>query len=183
MTVRRNRRYSIPFPAGATMPRRGEGRTTGKPVTTEIPLPAGGVKLVTFIPWALVTRGMQKDIITPIDAPEAAAERQRKKTEQLSPVVRALGLATYWQSLLDDGKFASLTEIARAEGIDRAYVSRVFKLTRVSPEIVEKALAGKVTMEALMAMGGCWVRQEVGQNITYSGMVHRRKPSLGSRMG
>jgi hypothetical protein len=75
-------------------------------------------------------------------------------------VVRALGLATYWQSLLDEGKFSSLTDIARAEGIDRAYVSRVFKLTRVSPEIVEKALAGKVTMEALMAMGGCWLRQQ-----------------------
>ena len=71
-----------------------------------------------------------------------------------------MGLAYYWQSLLDEGKFASLTEIAKAEGIDRAYVSRVFKLTRVSPAIVERAIAGKVTMEALMAMDGCWVRQE-----------------------
>jgi hypothetical protein len=170
------------------MPRRGEGRITGKPVTTEIPQPAGGVKLVTFIPWTLVKRGMKKEIITPIDAPEAftveaAAERKQKKAEQHSPVVRALGLATYWQSLLDEGKFASLTEIAKAEGIDRAYVSRVFKLTRASPTVVEQALAGKVTMEALMAMGACWKRQGVGQNITYSGMVHRRKPSLGSRMG
>jgi len=137
---------------------------TGEPVTTEIPQPAGGVKLVTFIPWTLVKRGMKKEIITPIDAPEAftveaAEERLRKKAEQLSPVVRALGLAYHWQLLLDEGKFASLTEIAKAEGIDRAYVSRVFKLTRGSPEIVEKALAGKVTMEALMAMGACWREQ------------------------
>ena len=147
------------------MPRRAEGRLTGQPVTTEIPQPAGGVKLVTFIPWTLVKRGMKKEIITPIETPEAfiveaAEERQRKKAEQHSPVVRALGLAYYWQSLLDEGKFASLTEIARAEGIDRAYVSRVFKLTRVSPVIVERAIAGKVTMEALMSMGDCWVRQE-----------------------
>ena len=147
------------------MPRRTEGRMTGEPVTTEIPQPAGGVKLVTFIPWTLVKRGMKKEIITPIDAPaaftvEAAEERQRKKTEQLSPVVRALGLAYYWQFLLDEGKFASLTEIAKAEDIDRAYVSRIFKLTRASPAIVEQALAGKVPMEALMAMGNCWTRQE-----------------------
>ena len=140
------------------MPRRSEGRMTGEPVTTEIPQPAGGVKLVTFIPWTLVKRGMKKEIITPIDAPEAfrveaAEERQKKKTEQHSPVVRALGLAYYWQSLIDEGKFESLTEIAKAEGIDRAYVSRVFKLTRVSPAMVEQALAGRVTMEALMAMG------------------------------
>ena len=77
------------------MPRRAEGRMTGEPVTTEIPQPAGGVKLVTFIPWTLVKRGMKKEIITPIDAPEAftveaAEERQKKKTEQPSPVVRAL---------------------------------------------------------------------------------------------
>ena len=164
MTGKNNGRYSNHFNVGVTMPRRGEGRITGTPVTTEIPQPAGEVKLVTFIPWTLVKRGMKKEIITPIDAPEAftveaAAERQKKKTEQESPVVRALGLAYYWQSLLDDGKFASLTEIARAEGIDRAYVSRVFKLTRASPIIVEQALARKVTMEALMAMGGGWVRQ------------------------
>lgn len=73
--------------------------------------------------------------------------------------LQALGLA-YYLLLLDEGKFASLTEIARAEGIDRAYVSRVFKLTRVPPTVVEQALAGKVTMEALMAMGACWKRQE-----------------------
>ena len=81
------------------------------------------------------------------------------------------GLAYYWQSLLDEGKFASLTEIAKAEGIDRAYVTRVFKLTKVSPVILKRALSGKVTMEALMAMDGCWVEQEGDQNRTYSGMV------------
>ena len=75
-------------------------------------------------------------------------------------MVRALGLAHYWQSLIDEGKFASLTEIAKAEGIDRAYVSRVFNLTRVSPAMVEQALAGRVTMEALMGMAYCWKRQE-----------------------
>lgn len=52
-----------------------------------------------------------------------------------------------------------------------AYVSRVFKLTKVSPVILERAIAGKMTMEALMAMDGCWVQQEGDQNRTYSGMV------------
>ena len=74
------------------MPRRAEGRLTGQPVTTEIPQPAGGVKLVTFIPWTLVKRGMKKEIITPIETPEAftveaAEERKQKTAEQPSPVV------------------------------------------------------------------------------------------------
>ena len=69
-------------------------------------------------------------------------------------------MAYYWQSLLDEEKLASLTAIAQAEGIDRAYVSRVFKLTKVSPVILERAIAGKVKMEALMSMGDCWVSQK-----------------------
>ena len=83
-----------------------------------------------------------------------------ERPNNMRHVVRALGLAYHWQSLLDEGKYSSLTGIAKTEGIDRAYVSRVFKLTRVSPVIVEQALAGRVTMEALMVMGNCWTRQE-----------------------
>ena len=53
---------------------------TGKPVTTRITSPAGGVGIETFIPWTLVKRGVKKQVITPIDAPEefqqeATAER------------------------------------------------------------------------------------------------------------
>ncbi len=143
------------------MPRRGEGRITGTPVTTEIPQPAGGVKLVTFIPWTLVKRGMKKEIITPIDAPEAftveaAAERQKKKTEQLSPVVRALGLAYYWQSLIDAGQFDSFSAIAAAEGLSKGHVNRLSRLCRLSPERVRHCLEARrpPTLESL-------TRQEV----------------------
>ena len=127
------------------MPRRGQGRITGQPVTTEIPLPAGGVKLTTFIPWTLVKRGMKKEIITPLDAPEAfreeaEAERQAKKAEQHSPLVRALGLAHYWQSLIETGRFDSFTAIATAEGLSKGHVNRLAQLCRLAPHIVEHCL-------------------------------------------
>ena len=112
---------------------------------------------------------MKKEIITPLDAPEAfreeaEAERQAKKAEQPSPLVRALGLAHSWQHLLDEGKFASLTEIAKAEGLDRAYVTRVFMLTRLAPAIVERAAKGDsgLTLDMLMRPGlaDCWEKQQ-----------------------
>jgi hypothetical protein len=39
------------------MSKRHYGKQTGRPVTHEIPTPAGGVRLETFIPWRLVQRG------------------------------------------------------------------------------------------------------------------------------
>lgn len=35
------------------------------------PIPARGVELETFIPWALVKRGVKNEIMISIDAPEA----------------------------------------------------------------------------------------------------------------
>jgi hypothetical protein len=142
------------------MPRRAEGRITGQPVTHEIPQPAGGVKLVTFIPWTLVKRGMKKEIITPIDAPEAftveaAEERQRKKAEQHAPVVRALGLAYYWQSLIESGKFDSISAIADAEGLSKGHVNRLMQLSRLSPERVRHCLEARrpPSLESLTRQG------------------------------
>ena len=67
----------------------------------------------------------------------------------------ALGLAHYWQQLLDEGKFASLTEIAKAEGLDPGYVSRVLQLNRLAPELVADCLAGAtpISMAALLRRG------------------------------
>jgi hypothetical protein len=103
------------------------------------------VQLETFIPWTLIKRGYKKEVITPIDAPEAftveaAAERQRKKAEQHTPLVRALGLAYYWQRLLDEGKFATITQIAEAEGMSKGHVSRLMQLLRLSPETVQSVM-------------------------------------------
>ena len=112
--------------------------------------------LLPFIPWTLVKRGMKKEIITPIDAPEAfmveaVEERKRKKAEQHPPVVRSLGLAYYWQSLIDEGKFASLTDIAKAEGLSKGHVNRLAQRCRVSPAHLQQCLEGmpSAKLEAL----------------------------------
>lgn len=131
------------------MPRKGQGRITGRPVTTAIPSPAGGVMLETFIPWTLVKRGTKKQIITSIEAPEAfrveaIQERRNRKAAKDTPLVRVLGLAHYWQHLLDTGKVGSLTEIAAAEGMDLGQVSRIARLVRLPPWVVEAVLTGEV---------------------------------------
>ena len=96
-------------------------------------------------------------MITPIDAPEhfekeAVVERSARKHVKDSPSIRALGLAHYWQRLLDEGKYRSLTEIAAAEGMDRGQVSRTAQLTRLSPEIVKSCLSDGLATSKLEAL-------------------------------
>jgi hypothetical protein len=123
------------------------GKQTGRPVTHALPTPAGGVPLETFVPWTLVRRGVKKQVITPLDAPqafleEAQRERQVREMAQDTPLMRALGLAHHWQRLLDEGRFTSITDIASAEGIDRGQASKIAQLARLAPDIIDDCAAG-----------------------------------------
>ena len=129
------------------MSRKHRGKFQGDPVTYQIPLPAGGVKLETFIPWTLIKRGIKKQIITPIDAPqefleEAARERQLREKSKDTPLIRALGLAHHWQRLLDTGHVDSITDIATQENMDRGQVSKMVQLARLAPDLIEVCLSG-----------------------------------------
>ena len=128
------------------MSRKHYGKQTGRPITHELPAPAGGVRLETFVPWTLVKRGYKAQVITPLDAPqeflsEATREREARAAAQDTALMRALGLAHHWQRLLDEQRAASVAEIAEAEGMDVTQVRRVMRLTLLAPEVVER-LAG-----------------------------------------
>lgn len=124
------------------MSKKHRGHAKGEPVTYQTPLPASGVQMETFLPWTLVRRGLKKQVITPLDAPqefldEARRERQVREMAQDTPLMRALGLAHHWQRLLDEGRVASASDIAEAEGIDVTQVRRLIRLTLLAPKVVE----------------------------------------------
>lgn len=139
------------------MSKKHRGRAKGDPVTYQTPLPAGGVQMETFLPWTLVRRGLKKQVITPLDAPqefldEAQRERQMREMGQDTPLLRALGLAHHWQRLLDEGRYTSITEIAAAEGIDRGQASKIVQLARLAPDIVIACTSGQpsgITLQRL----------------------------------
>lgn len=151
------------------MARKDKGMLTGTPVTYQIPAPAGGVQMETFIPWTLVKRGVRRQVITPIDAPEhfqreAVVERSARKEAKDSPLIRALGLAHYWQRLLDEGKYRSLTEISALEGIALSQASRTAQLTKLAPEIVKSCLpigrvGPKLEVLSRVCLTSMWVEQ------------------------
>ena len=131
--------------------KRHYGKQTGRPITHELPTPAGGVRLETFVPWTLVRRGLKKRVITPLDAPqefvaEAKQERAAQTAAQDSALMRALGLAHYWQQLLNEDRAASVAEIATVEGMNVTQVRRVMRLTLLAPEVIERLVGAPDTV-------------------------------------
>ncbi|UXY16969.1 hypothetical protein N8I74_08155 [Chitiniphilus purpureus] len=143
------------------MSKKHRGRFKGEPVTYQVPNPAGGVQLETFVPWTLVKRGLRKQVITPLDAPqefldEARREWQGREQMQNTPLMRTLGLAHHWQRLLDEGRFASMTEIAAAEGIDLGQASKIIRLAQLAPDLIEAIALGQLEVGVSQVLRGRW---------------------------
>ena len=58
-------------------------------------------------------------------------------------LVKALARAFRYQRLLGERRYASISDIAAAEKLDRGYLGRVLKLTLLAPDIVEAILDGR----------------------------------------
>jgi hypothetical protein len=58
-------------------------------------------------------------------------------------LVKALARAFRYQRLLDEGRYASISEMAAAEKLDRGYLGRLLQLTLLAPDIVEAILDGQ----------------------------------------
>ncbi len=53
-----------------------------------------------------------------------------------------LAKAWMWQEQLESGEYTTLDELGHAIGLDRTYVSRILRLTSLSPQLVNRFLEG-----------------------------------------
>jgi hypothetical protein len=58
-------------------------------------------------------------------------------------LVKALARAFRYHRMLDEGQYASITEMAGAEKLDRGYMGRLLQLTLLAPETVQTMLDGR----------------------------------------
>ena len=56
----------------------------------------------------------------------------------------ALGRGYKWLAMLESGEVGTMTEIAKREGIDNSYVSRMVTLTTLAPTVVEAILLNEL---------------------------------------
>lgn len=87
------------------------------------------------VPIKITRRGGRKLVKRP------SGELIGRPWDQKSTVLQlALARGHRWLRMFESGKFCSLKEIAKLEGIDASYVSRMINLTTLAPEIVEAIL-------------------------------------------
>jgi hypothetical protein len=69
-------------------------------------------------------------------------------------LLKGLAWAFLWKRTLEDGRYASVSDIARAEKIEWTYVGDILRLTLLAPDIAEAIVEGRqpadVTLPALM---------------------------------
>jgi hypothetical protein len=89
------------------------------------------------VPLTIRQRPGRKTVVTPVgDGGEALPTRADPA------LVKALARAFRYQKLLDEGRYASISEMATGERIERGYLGTLLRLTLLAPDLVETILDG-----------------------------------------
>jgi hypothetical protein len=83
--------------------------------------------------------GHRKRIVSPAGVPAWSSAPARPN----STLTTAIARAHRWKALMESGKFATLGELAKSEGINFSYVCRILRLALLSPKIIEAILDGR----------------------------------------
>jgi hypothetical protein len=91
------------------------------------------------MPLTMRRRPGRKTAVTPVRQPGEVAVDTRTDPA----LVEALARAFRYQRLLDEGLYASISEMAETERIERGYRGTLLRLTLLAPDIVEAILDGR----------------------------------------
>ena len=114
---------------------------------TDARLSDDGTTLTVWVPMTFKTRGGRKLVVSPDGVPAWAGPSRRVD----DTLVKALARAFRWRKLLETGVHGTVDEVARAEGINPSYVSRILRLTLLAPDIVDAILDGRQPPELTVA--------------------------------
>jgi hypothetical protein len=91
------------------------------------------------VPLTIRRRPGRKAVVTPVVGASEAAVPMRVDPA----LVKALARAFRYRRLLDGGRYASISEMAAGERIERGYLGTLLRLTLLAPDVVEALLDGR----------------------------------------
>ncbi|HYF08950.1 MAG TPA: hypothetical protein VD970_15110, partial [Acetobacteraceae bacterium] len=90
------------------------------------------------VPLKIRRRPGRKTVVTPVRDGGVADLPTRADPA----LVKALARAFRYQRMLDEGRYASISDMARAERIERGYLGSLLRLTLLAPDLAEAILDG-----------------------------------------
>jgi hypothetical protein len=118
-----------------------------------------GAQTVTVrIPLRIQMHGGRKLIVTPDGSDSWAPPRARVD----NTVVKALARAHRWRRLLETGEYASVSDLAKAEQINKSYLCRLLRRTLLAPDLIEAILDGRSAQsidQLTKTFPACWIAQ------------------------
>jgi hypothetical protein len=98
------------------------------------------------VPLKLTVRGGRKTILGDFSRPAT-------RTRFDDSIIKALVRAHRWRSLIEEGHYSSITELAKARGVNQSYACRILRLTNLAPDLIEAIVdrrGSNLTLSALL---------------------------------
>ena len=107
--------------------------------------------ITVHVPLNILRRGGRKVVIAP-DGSVLPQARLALVPPTADPVlVKALARAFRWKRMLDEGRYASVRELAEGDGVKPSYAAGMLRLTLLAPDIVEAILDGQQPAQITLA--------------------------------
>jgi hypothetical protein len=106
---------------------------------------------------AFISRGGRKTIIS--DATVAPPQPRIDNA-----LLKALSRAHRWRQMIEGGDHVSITELAKAEGVNQSYACRILRLSLLAPTVVTAILDGRHGLDVMLKdimkpLPVCWDEQ------------------------
>lgn len=113
--------------------------------------------VTVHVPMTFTIRGGRKTMISDVTP---AAPHQRID----NALLKALARAHRWRRMIESGEYASITELAKAEGVNESYACRVLRLSLLAPRVVTAILNGRHNTDVMLRdlmqpLPVCWDEQ------------------------
>lgn len=134
-------------------------------------------RLTLSVPIQFKRRAGRKQVTLPNGEPG----KPRPWDTAATALQLALARGHKWLAMLESGEVSTMTEIAKREGIDNSYVSRMVNLTILAPDIVDAILRDelpdKLTLfDIAVDPPALWNEQRKRMGIAVVGSVGDIKP-------
>jgi hypothetical protein len=99
--------------------------------------------ITVHVPMKFTIRGGRKTILS--DAVPAPPQPRIDNA-----LLKALARAHRWRRMIESGEYASITELAKAYGVNQSYACRVLRLSLLAPSIVTAIIDGRHDSDVML---------------------------------